>query len=177
MDLGDKLSERLKHRLKSRGWSEDEIDKVVHTLYDDEKRAKHHTYSFYANRILYWTSLLVLLICNFAISMFLIPFLLVLKTTFVFVIVAVLGLIFGFLFNLLVTDIEHLEKKHHFFAAIFIPLVSIVNVFIMVSLSNAVATFFNMFLHHNPFTLGIVYVVAFLAPYLTMNYENLMNKN
>ncbi|MBN1386524.1 hypothetical protein JW968_06150 [Candidatus Woesearchaeota archaeon] len=168
------MSERLKQRLRSRGWSEDEITKIHSTLYSEANHIKHEKFHHHSSKMLYWITLLVLLICNFAVSLFIVPFLLVLSTFFLYAVLAALGLVFGFLFNLLITDIEHLERRHHLFAAIFMPVVSIVNVFVMIHISNVIAGFFKVFIVHDPFTLSIVYVAAFLAPYLTVNYEILL---
>lgn len=127
---------------------------------------KYALYKESHNRLLYWTTILVLAICNFLISILIVPLLLVVNQPQVFVIIAMLGFFFGFVFNLLVTKIEHLEIKHHVFAAVFIPVISIINIFILVNLTNKLVSITKIGSSQNSLTISIIYVAAFMLPYL-----------
>ena len=117
-------------------------------------------------KIIYWTSLLVLLICNFIISMVLIPFILVLSSFKFYILIILLGFIFGFLFNILINDIEHIELKHHAFAIILIPLVAVVNIFLMLGLANSFAKLLKIYTYHDAVLPALVYSIVFVLPYI-----------
>jgi hypothetical protein len=157
--------QELVKKLRDKGWPEKDIHKTLHVIekrnYMD-KSGSHKKNS----RLLYWSSLMVLFICNLLVAVFLVPFLLVLGGTIIYIIVASLGLIFGLFFNLLIRDIEHLEAHHHLFALLLVPLVSLVNIFIMVNVSKRVAEIIQVSFKLNPVLLSLVYVGAFIVPYL-----------
>lgn len=156
----------LRERLEKKGWSTDEIERAVRIIDDAENKKKYVVFKESANRILYWMALLVLTVLNFIISILLALFLVAMKGFGLYVIVAALGLVFGLMFNLLLLDLEHLEKKHHMFATIFIPLVSIATLFIAVNISNSVSETIGAGIHHYPITVSSVYVLFFILPYL-----------
>ena len=119
---------------------------------------------------------MVLTIANFMISVILIPFLLVMQDIYLYAVVVVLGLVFGFIFNFLITDIEHLETRHHVFAGTFIPLIGIIDIFIMITISNDIARVFKLMTHSNALYVAIVYVVSFMLPYIITNFTYLVHK-
>ena len=117
------------------------------------------------NNIVYWSTLLLLLICNLVVSVVLIPFIIVLSGFKFYLLIIFFALIFGFLFNLLIMDIEHIEPGHHIFAIIFIPLLAVMNIFIMVSVSNKIAQILSILKYQDPFMPSFVYSFVFLLPY------------
>ncbi len=123
-------------------------------------------------RIIYWTSLLVLLVCNFVISIVLVPFMLVLGDFKFYLLVMLLGLIFGFLFSILINDIEHIELKHHAFAIILIPVVAVINIFVMVGLANGFARVLRIYTYHNPALPALLYSIVFVLPYVISIVKN-----
>ena len=152
--------------LKEKGWSEEEIEKALQIMHAEEKQQKHIHIKKDMNRTIYWTVLLALTIGNFLISIIMIPFLLVLETFQVEVIVTVIGLVFGSLFSLIIRDIEHIEPKHHLAAAVFIPAIAIINIFVMVSVANTFSLRMDFDTTKNPVIVSIFYVGAFLVPYI-----------
>jgi len=162
----------LKERLIERGWSEAEAHRVHEIMHSKENVEKHITIKQNMNLTLYWMSLIVLTICNLLVSLVLIPFLLVLKSFFVDIIAVILGVVFGLLFNLVINDIEHIEIKHHLVAAVFIPSLAIVNVFIMVNVANRFAEILKLDIHRNPLIISILYATAFIVPYIITVVRN-----
>ena len=149
--------------LKARGWTPQEIEKYKKTI------AKHEHYygsTKTFHRLIYWFSLLILTVCNLLVAVFLVPFILVLQGAFVYIIIGVLGLIFGLLFNHVIQNIEHLELRHHVFAAIFIPLIAVINIFVMVTAANRISEILQLTIELNPLMLSSVYVSLFLIPYV-----------
>jgi hypothetical protein len=118
------------------------------------------------NKIVYWMSLLVLTISNFFIAIVLIPFLLALSALPLYLIVMLLGGIMGMIFNHLIKDIEHIEARHHLFAAFFIPLIGVVDLFIVVNLANKIAKVLLIKAHTDAMSVSLVFVASFLFPYI-----------
>ena len=115
----------IKH-LKRKGWSHEDISKAETIIAARRETDKSRTIG-HANRVLYWTVIFVIILGNFMISLGLIPVLLALNRLTADIVVVVIGFAFGLLFNLLVTDIEFIIRKHHLMALIIIPLVAFIN--------------------------------------------------
>jgi len=129
-------------------------------------KIKYPLYKESINRLLYWTTILVLAVCNFLISVLIVPLLLVVNRPAVYITIGALGFFFGFVFNLLISKVGHLETRHHVFAAVFIPLVSVINIFILVTLTNRISSILKMGLEVNSLLIAVIYVGAFMLPYL-----------
>lgn len=168
------MADNLKERLIRKGWAEEEAEKTMQIMHSEEKKLKHAHYKVKMNFVVYWTVLLVLTLANFVISIVLVPFLLVLKPFLVEMIVAVLGIVFGLLFNLVVRDIEHIETRHHVAAAVFVPAIAIINIFVMVSIANSMAVRINITALQNPVFIAVVYAAAFLIPYSANSFRDFL---
>jgi len=158
--------EALRGRLLKKGWKEEEIDKTLVMLHGSGKQEKHLSFKKEVNITLYWTTLLLLTVCNFLISIILIPFLMVTKPFQLDITFGVLGFVFGLFFNHIIRDVEHIEVRHHLIAAVFIPAVALINVFIMVNVANSFADKFAFARHQNPVFVSLIYIAAFLVPYV-----------
>jgi len=122
------------------------------------------------HRIHYWLTLMVLTICSFLITFILIPFMLVLNNMAINFIVIILGLLFGLIFTFVVLDLEHLEKYHHVFAGLFIPLVALINMLVLIILTTRIAAIFNISIQRDPVIISMLYLGSFVLPYLLYNY-------
>ncbi|MBW2966195.1 hypothetical protein KY342_03775 [Candidatus Woesearchaeota archaeon] len=160
------MKKKTVRRLKERGWSEEEIKKteeIIKKRYREDKSRSLPS----MNRVLYWSAIVVIILGNFIISMFLIPFLLILKKFSLDIIIITIGFAFGLLFNLLVIDIEHIEKKHHFITLLIIPIIAFINFIVMVNIANSLANVLNLAVaRQNPYFISLLYVSAFVLPYL-----------
>lgn len=154
-----KSSKKLE--LKEKGWNDREIKRAETIL---EKSEKHEL--FYS-KMVFWTTLVVIIFGNLLVSIVLIPFVLLLNRSLVYVIVAILAACIGFLYNFLINDIGHLERKHHLLAGIILPVLAIGNMILMVMASNK---FLDRVepgtLHYNFWTVSAIFVIAFILPYL-----------
>ena len=151
----------LEDKIKKKKWPKKDIDKTITIL----RKAKLIKKKKNFDKIIYWSILFVAIIGNLIISITLVPFLLALNSYQLYLIVITLGLSFGFLFNILIIDIENLEKKHYIIAGIFIPSLAIINIAYMTMFSNYLIGI--MHLHnitHNPVSIGIAYAVSFVVP-------------
>ena len=150
-----------KTKLKEKGWSDEEINHAQKIL---EKR-EHHDVFF--SKIVFWSALLVTLFANVIVSLILVPFLIVLNSWILFSLIILLGGTIGFLYNFLITDIGHLEKKHHLSASIIIPVIALANLVIMVIFSNKFIVELKINnSQHNPWIVAGVFVIAFILPYI-----------
>lgn len=150
-----------KLELKEKGWNDREIKRAESIL---EKSEKHEL--FYS-KMVFWTALVVIVFGNLLVSVVLIPFILLLNRSLVYVIVAVLAACIGFLYNFLINDIGHLERKHHILAGIILPVLAIGNMIVMVIASNK---FLDRIepgtLHYNFWIVSGIFVLAFILPYI-----------
>ena len=155
--------EKLKKRLLEKGWSKKDVDKTL-KIVKQAKKEKHPSLLF-MDKALYWVALVIAVLGNIIISIALIPSLIALKSFLLFLVVIVLGLSFGFLFELLIRSIEHLEAKHHLFLGILIPIIALINFITITSVSNNLEKIFKINNPHNPYIIGIVYATAFILPF------------
>lgn len=154
----------LREKLQEKGWDEEYIEKTIRILEEDKK---NKSLLEKINSIVYWVALLICIIGNFMISIVLIPFLITIENEIALgIIIASISLSFGFLFNLLLKDIEDLDQNHHIIAGLFIPTLSLINIFYIVKVANYMISIFQIKTIHDPFIISIIYVLAFSTPYL-----------
>lgn len=150
-----------KEELLKKGWAEEEIKKAEDIL---EKSELH---DIFFSKITFWSALVVIIFANLIVSLVLIPFLTVLNKWLLYFTIVILAGSIGFLYNFLIIDIGHLEKKHHFLAGIIIPIIALINIVAMALVSNNLIVDLKLKNSpHNPLVLGLVFALAFIAPYL-----------
>jgi hypothetical protein len=160
------VKKELRQSLLEKGWTETEVNKALDTLYSEDK-TKQVLHAKKMNRVLYWSTLVLVIIANTLVSIVMVPILLVMSNLVLYFIIAVLGLTFGALFNLLIRDIENIDPRHHVIAGIFLPAIAVVNIYSMVTFSNKFGQILQIsHLQQNPWIVSLVYVVAFLLPYV-----------
>jgi large-conductance mechanosensitive channel len=168
------MSIDTEERLRKKGWSEDEIRRAFSVMSEAKKKTKSSLlFSETFKTIVFWGGLIIAVIINFIAAAFFIPLLLTLSKTFLYVLISILGLCFGLMFQVLITDLERVDEKHHIIGGIFIPTLAAITVYVMVDLSNS----FNKILRlraseiggvfelHNPIYISIFYVSFFVLPY------------
>ncbi len=160
-----------RENLMEKGWAEDEIEKTLRMAHAEEKQEKYIEYKREMNKTVYWATLLVLTVANFLLSIVMIPFIIVLKPLHIVAITIILGFVFGLLFNLVVLDIEHIKTHHHLLAAVFIPAIALINVFVMISIANSFSERLNLPGHENPIFVSVLYIAAFLIPYIISQFR------
>ena len=156
----------IKKRLIEKGWKKEDINKTLGII-EKAKENKHPKIKI-LDKAVYWISLLIAVTGNFIISISLIPFLLALKSFQLYAAVITIGVSFGLLFELLIRTIE-LQTKHHIFLGIFIPVIAVVNVFMIVLFSNNFMQSINIQNPQNPLFVGAVYAIFFMIPYISYN--------
>jgi hypothetical protein len=150
--------------LKEKGWSEGEIKRVSKIL--DSAPEKKSDTILLIDKVAYWGGLFIAIIGNFAISVLLIPFLILMKSFYLYLALVFLGVVFGWVFSILLRDIEAIKTGQHIIAWIFIPAIAIINVYVMTNLSNHIATLMEIATGiHIASMVSIVYVGSFMFPY------------
>tara|TARA_Y100000310_G_C20701427_1_gene830296 strand:- start:6823 stop:7278 length:456 start_codon:yes stop_codon:yes gene_type:complete len=116
--------------------------------------------------ILYWTTLLVLIMANFFMAIVIIPFLLFASNYHFYLIIGILGVFFGYVFNLLISNIENLDAHHHLMAILFIPAFTFINLIIISTSIGGLASALGIETNKEPLIISIFYVASFLTPYI-----------
>lgn len=156
----------IKKRLIEKGWKKEDINKTLRII--EQAKANKHPKIKILDKAVYWISLFIAVIGNFIISISLIPFLLALRSFQLYAVVITIGISFGLLFELLIRTIE-LQAKHHIFLSIIIPVIAVVNIFVIVLFSNSFMQSINIQNPQNPLFVGAVYAIFFMIPYIAYN--------
>lgn len=161
--------------LLERGFSKKEAQRTVDIIQKAEE-TKSPKIKF-LDSIIYWALLIVAIIGNIIISVTLIPFLLAFKKVPLYFTIFILAAMFGFLFDQLIRDIETIERKHHIIAWVFIPALAIINTYYMVSFANHLTKTLKLPMpSHSPLAISIIYVTAFVLPYVIHNIMDIYKK-
>ena len=159
------MKEDLKDRLRAKGWSEEDIAKAAGIL----DRAAESSGTKKIDLFVYWTGLIVSIILNVVVSGIIIPMMFMIHGLALIGLVFVISLFFGWVFYMLIKDIENMEVHHHIIAGLFIPAIALVNVFIIVNIGNRLISNLPSLLvvpKASPFQLSVVYAIGFTVPYL-----------
>ena len=153
------MKQQQRSYLLKKGWTIREITRVESTM---EKKGWHDVHF---SKIVFWSALIVIVFANVIVSLVMIPFLIVLDSWILLSIIVLLAGMIGFLYNFLITDIGHLEHKHHLAATIIVPIVALINLFIVVITSNSLIGQLGVEKsQNNPWLIAIVFAVAFTIP-------------
>ncbi len=155
----------LKNRLKKKGWTDSELNKAAKIMQKaEEKKPVSHKF---LGENMFWIILITMIIVNFIAALSLLPlFIVYANNIFLFLIVIVLGLCFGLLFEILIRDIEKFERKHHLALSLIIPLIAVASFFII--------AFFAKIDKDWALRAGVIYAVAFILPKAV--YEVILRK-
>jgi len=159
------MNEGIYSKLGSKGWSREDLIKA-NNIFQSAQEKKHHMVKL-LDEFIYWFVLIVAIIGNLIVSVVLVPFLLVFHAIFLYGIISVIALTFGFLFIVIIDDLKELERKEHIVAGVFIPSLALVNVYFMVNFANHLNRTIRINeVSHNPIIVSLVYVIAFTIPYV-----------
>jgi len=160
--------ENLVKRLEKRGWNKREIAKAVGII-KNAKQNKNKENLFLEKRV-YFVLLAIILTANFAVSIALVPVLIALNGIFLYFMLAVLGITFGLLFELVIRSMEHLERKHHMALAVLIPATALVNIFLISVFSNNIGEELGLKNFNEPVAVALVYSISFVLPYIIYRF-------
>ena len=127
--------------------------------YLDDLHARTH-------RVIFWTVLAFLGIASLLLMFVLIPLVLFLEPVLVYLMVLVLGLLFGFVFSFVVLDLSHLDPKHHHFLGIYAPAVALLSITLLVYGARAMGAILNIALEVDIVGLSALLLVSYALPYV-----------
>lgn len=159
---------KLTERLEKKGWSKKDIGRASEIIHN-AKQLKTPETRFLEKRV-YWVLLFVIIAGNFAVSVALVPALLVLKGVFLYIIIIILGIVFGLLFEIVIRGIEHLEKGHHMLLSILIPATALANFFVVSNMSNNLARELSLATVHNSLVIAAAYSASLALPYIIYRF-------
>ena len=150
--------------LRKKGWAQDEIDRVAKII--QEAPEKKSPRLIFLDKTVYWTGLVLAIIGNFVVSVVLIPFLILMRSFYLYLALMFMGVLFGWIFSILLIDIESIQTGQKVMAWVFIPAIGVINIYVMTNLSNFIATLMEIESGiHVASMVSIVYVAAFMFPY------------
>jgi len=150
-----------KARLQEKGWKDTDITKAEAALERDLR------YDVHFSRIVFWSAIIVIVFANILVAGVLVPLLIALNEWVLYSAVVILAGTVGFLYNFLITDIGHLEKKHHIWAGILVPILALGNIIAVVLLSNRfIEAAHIQNVEQDPYLIGILFAMAFILPYI-----------
>jgi hypothetical protein len=80
--------------------------------------------------------------------------------------IVVIAVAFGILFTFMI-NLAHISRKHHAIAGTIIPIIAIINFVLITYLANTMNDVLKLTeVRQNPATIGAIYVIAFIAPFL-----------
>ncbi len=147
--------------LRRKGWNEREIAKAERIVNVPQPHDSHFS------RIVFWSALIVIIFANLVVSLVLIPFFIIFHAWMLYSIIILLAGSIGFLYNLLITDIGHLQRKHHVWAGIIVPIIAAANMIIMVLVANQfIAETHTQTATQSPWLIAAVFSGVLILPYL-----------
>ncbi len=129
----------------------------------------------HVERITYWISLFSIILLNFFISLVFIPLFVMLSADFNYLLVAINGLIIGYLLNLIVNSLETLEEHHHSIIVLIVPLIGVINLIVVVEAANNLGSLASLNIN-NPVPLTLFYLVFFLLPFVASRSRHLLSR-
>jgi hypothetical protein len=152
-------------QLAHKGWSHAEIQKTLDVVKRAEA-AKGFGLRFLEGTLFY-VALAIFIIGNFVLSVVLVPFLILVKGFWLYLTILLFGATFGILFTLVLRYIERLNPGQHIIAGIFIPAIALINMYLIAYFSNQLEVLLQLpIVPHSPAVVSMVYVIAFIAPFL-----------
>ncbi|RJQ17334.1 hypothetical protein C4573_04755 [Candidatus Woesearchaeota archaeon] len=144
------------YTLKEKGWSAKEIDHAAGIV---EKHKKKW------DQAAYWVLLIVTIVGNFLLSTALLPMMLLMNDLSFLALIGVLGIILGVLITGVIKGMD-LHFHHHTAILFIVPLIAFISFFFITGTANLIALQTNIAYYHNPGIVGLVYIVAYLLPYI-----------
>ncbi len=152
--------EKLVEKLRQKGWSEQDIQQAISILSSPSSSTRSW-------KSLYWLALIMSLLANFFISIIVVPFILLIPTNWKYLIVFVIALSFGALFNSLLNEIES-QGGAYILSSLFMPALVLANAYFMIRILGLLSRYTTLF-RFTSFTASsivTIYSLVFLIPFI-----------
>jgi len=162
--------------LIDKGWSKEEIDRAMVILKYGKSNQKNFKTNWMQSHHLYWIGLIITILMNTILSILLVPFLVVIKHSVVYIFIILFATGFGYVFNFILHDIEIKESRNPVISWLLIPAMAVINSYVIVDLTNHFFIFTGIRADvYNPLIVSIVYILAFMVPYLHARTPHLVD--
>jgi len=151
-------------KLKTKGWSDEEIDHAREILLRAEE--KKHPKKILLEKTIFWIMMIVIITATILGAWIIEPLLLITTQAQASIAMGVFGLLFGSLATILFRDIEELKLHHHLISFFIIPLSAIITATIISFQALKLAKELHIAIDHNPLLLGTIYALSALLPYI-----------
>lgn len=160
--------------LHQKGMSPQEIETIAEIIVkaQEKKTAKIK----FLDVLAYWALLAVAIIGNGLVSFTLAPFIIITNNFLLYIVLIILGAALGVMFATVVKSLE-IQLHHHTLILFLVPVLAFISFFGITLVTNSVATTYNIQIQHNPATVSIFYLVAFIAPYLNMLFTKFIKNH
>ena len=138
-------------------WGKEDIHKA-HNLIHSLKQTRYHHKKITKT---YWSILAFVITYNLVISLVLMPLILLLKPVLLYSTLILIALSFGLLFELLLRTIGAHEKKLFRIINTIIPILTLINFFIIANLVSKLVS---------PLSVALTYTFFFILPYVFYTY-------
>ena len=159
----------MRSALNQQGWAPHQINRAT-SIMQSAAGVKSEGIRF-LDAAVYWGILFAAILGNFALSIVFIPILIAFDDLSLVVTVAVLAVAFGTLMDVVIREVEHLRRTHLIVPELFIPAIALINIYIIVRLSNSVATSLQLTTTHNPWVVSVMYVCGFVLPHFILKWR------
>lgn len=178
--------ENLIKKLKKRGWSDSEIEDLKKVMESGKSSGASRKFSqkdkaFQAH--IYWSLIIIFMIANILLVVSLMPAVFIFSQKYLIFLMSFIGFSFGFVLNILIRDLNQIDKKHHLVASIFFPIVSATIVFLSISYASSFSFLLKanlpstvakmLYSGQNPFLSTMSFIVAYAVPFLIFECFNL----
>jgi len=144
-------------------WNEEEVRKVAKIILKAEKNKSPRLKLL--EQIVHWLILLIVLFGNVILDGLIIVLSGMISISLFYFIVILLGLGFGFILEVPIKDIEKIDKKKHFVSRLMLPVLALVNIYVLVGMKNIIEFFSGLTFPFNPLIIGLVYGTFLLIPH------------
>lgn len=153
-------------RLRKAGWTKEEISHARRIFKKAEKKTSPGIAAL--DKWVFWLLLLVGVLGIVAFAIWILPVLFFLTTPLLVFILLIIGICFGTLFTVAIQDLHWLRHRHHGFAALLLPVASIVAFGIIVGFGERYRVAFPEIItyYHNPWLVGVIFAIGLLIPYI-----------
>jgi ABC-type multidrug transport system permease subunit len=156
--------------LLSKGWSTKEIAHASQIIEEAENR-KHIGIKF-LDKSIYVALIFLLLVTSIICSIFLVPFILVIKSYFIILIVSLLGFAFGVIFSILLVDTERLVNKKSKKLLWTLIISGVFNAALIIEFSTRFSIQTSISLTQSPYLIGGMYLFSYLTPHIVFMIQN-----
>jgi len=148
--------------LLGRGWKASEIEQASQIIAEAENKKQPDIKLI--DKLLIGAFIILLLANSFVCAIALMPFLYAIQTSFIMVIVGIIGLIFGILITMIIHDIEKIHHARE--TGLFLMFIAggIINAYFIVEFSRQFGIRTGLALTNNVWLVAATYLIAFLIP-------------